>query len=91
LAVARTLGLAIPEQQAIMKSQRGKLHQLPLTVTLEYAQADARLALQIYLKQRELPGEPELIDWECRAVYEYCWMVYRCRAVQRRERSISTN
>ena len=74
IAVARTLGLPIPEPQAALKSQRGRLHQLPLETTLEYAQADARLALQIYLQQQAIPCEPELIDWECRAVYEYCRM-----------------
>ncbi len=41
---------------------------------MEYAQDDARLALQIYLKQREIPVDAELVDWECRAAHEYCRM-----------------
>ncbi|MEP7285655.1 MAG: DNA polymerase [Chloroflexota bacterium] len=74
LAVATALGIAYPERQQAMKSQRGKLHQLPLALTLEYAQDDARLALQIYQTQRQLPIDPALVDWECRAVREYCQM-----------------
>ncbi len=77
LAVASTLEIAFPERQQNMKGQRGKLHTLPLEVTLEYAQDDARLTLQIYLKQRQLPADPELVDWECRAVREYCRMAAR--------------
>src|SRR5829696_1806675 len=57
-----------------MKSQRGKLHTLPMETILAYAQDDARLTLQIYQKQRALPGDAELIDWECRAMREYCCM-----------------
>jgi len=74
LAVATTLGIPFPEHQEAMKAQRGHLHTLPLSITLAYAQDDARLALQIYEKQRELPADKTLIDWECRAVYEYCRM-----------------
>ncbi|MFN8529733.1 MAG: DNA polymerase [Anaerolineae bacterium] len=71
LAVAEALGIAFPERQQAMKGQRGKLHALPLDVTVEYAQDDARLAYQIYEQQQAIPADPELIDWECRAVYEY--------------------
>ena len=74
LAVAAALGLAVPERQQNMKSQRGKLHTLPMETAMEYAQDDARLTLQIYQKQRALPGDAELIDWECRAMREYCRM-----------------
>ncbi len=75
LAAARTLGIPFPDHQQAMKSQRGRLHTLPLEVTLEYAQDDARLALQIYLKQQPMAAaEPELVDWECRALHEYCRM-----------------
>lgn len=74
LAVAAALGLPVPERQINMKSQRGKLHTLPMETAMEYAQDDARLTLQIYQKQRALPGDSELIDWECRAMREYCRM-----------------
>jgi DNA polymerase family A/3'-5' exonuclease len=122
LAVAATLGIAFPERQQAMKGQRSKLHTLPLELTLQYVQDDARLTLQIYQKQREISvvgypsppalgsesrffhatsppnplsasreGErtqgyegfansnvklvdPALIDWECRALHEYCRM-----------------
>lgn len=77
LGVAAMLGVPVPERQAALKGQRGKLHTLPFELTLEYAQADARLALQLYERQRELPADPELVDWECRAVYEYCVMAAR--------------
>lgn len=74
LAVAETLGIPFPDRQQAMKGQRGKLHTLPLELTLQYAQDDARLALQIYQKQKALSGDETLIDWECRAVREYCLM-----------------
>lgn len=74
LAVARSLNIPIPESQRAMKGQRGKLHTLPLELTVAYAQDDARLALQIYQKQRLIPFDSALIDWECRAVREYCIM-----------------
>ena len=74
LSVAAALGIPFPERQQEMKGQRGKLHTLPLTLTLEYAQDDARLALQIYQKQREIVIDPVLVDWELRATYEYCRM-----------------
>ena len=74
LSVAAALGIAYPDRQQAMKSQRGKLHMLPLPVAMEYAQDDARLSLQIYLAQRELDCSPELIDWECRALREYSKM-----------------
>jgi DNA polymerase I-like protein with 3'-5' exonuclease and polymerase domains len=74
LSVASMLGIAFTERQRSLKGQRGKLHTLPLELTLQYAQDDARLALQIYQKQLSLPGDAELVDWECRAVYEYCQM-----------------
>lgn len=74
LSVAEALGIAYPERQLAMKSQRGRLHMLPLPIALEYAQDDARLSLQIHHAQRALPGDSELIDWECRALREYCRM-----------------
>jgi DNA polymerase I-like protein with 3'-5' exonuclease and polymerase domains len=74
LSVAAALHISFPERQQMMKGQRGKLHTLPLSLTLQYAQDDARLALEIYQKQQLIPSEPELIDWECRAVREYCHM-----------------
>lgn len=74
LGVARMLGIPIPEEQEAMKGQRGRLHRLPLDVTAEYAQADARLSLQIYQKQAALQVAPGLVDWECRAMHEYCRM-----------------
>lgn len=74
LAVASTLGIAFPEAQRKLKGQRGKLHQLPLDLTLQYAQGDASLALQIYHKQRSMAADADLIGWECQAVREYCQM-----------------
>jgi hypothetical protein len=74
LAVARSLNIPVPERQQAMKRQRGRLHALPLELTLEYAQDDARLALEIYLRQRQIPFDEALINWECRAVREYCIM-----------------
>ncbi|MBI5928037.1 MAG: hypothetical protein HY862_01905 [Chloroflexi bacterium] len=74
LAVAATLDIPIPENQQLLKGQRGKLHTLPLELTLAYAQADARLALEIYQRQRQLPCDEALVDWECRSVREYCQM-----------------
>lgn len=74
LSVASTLGIAFPERQASMKSQRSKLHSLPLELSLEYAQDDACLSLQIYQKQIAIPADSQLIDWEMRAVREYCLM-----------------
>ncbi len=74
IAVAAALRLPIPEQQQALKSQRAKLHTLPLETQLAYAEDDARLALQIYHRQRAMPVEPELVDWEIRAVHEYCRM-----------------
>ncbi len=71
LAVAATLNIDYPQRQQSMKSQRGKLHTLPFEVTLQYAQDDAHLALQIYQKQREIPADEALVEWECRALYEY--------------------
>jgi len=77
LGVAGMLGIPFPERQQALKGQRGKLHTLPLEITLEYAQDDARLTLEIYHKQRTLPADPALVDWECRAMYEYCLMAAR--------------
>ncbi|MBC7810207.1 MAG: hypothetical protein H7175_03630, partial [Burkholderiales bacterium] len=77
LAVATTLRIAFPERQQALKVQRSKLHTLPLELRLQYAEDDARLALQIYQKQRAIPCDPALVDWECRAVREYCEMAAR--------------
>ncbi|MFC1960597.1 DNA polymerase [Chloroflexota bacterium] len=74
LSVAEALGIPVPQQQIDLKGKRGKLHELPRAVALQYAAADAQLALAIYEKQRDLPGDPALIDWECRATYQYCRM-----------------
>jgi DNA polymerase I-like protein with 3'-5' exonuclease and polymerase domains len=57
-----------------MKGQRGRLHTIAFEKTLEYVQDDARLTLQIYQKQLEIPTTPDLVDWECRAAREYCRM-----------------
>lgn len=77
LAVATTLGISFPERQKTLKGQRSKLHLLPLELTLQYAQDDARLSLEIYHKQRTISADETLIDWECRAVHEYCQMAAR--------------
>jgi DNA polymerase I-like protein with 3'-5' exonuclease and polymerase domains len=74
LSVAAALGVSFPERQQQMKGQRSKLHTLPLELTLQYVQDDARLTLQIYEKQRALPANESLVDWECRALREYCQM-----------------
>lgn len=74
VSVATMLGIAVPEGQRALKSARGKLHTLPLSVMMQYAQDDARLALQIYEAQQRLPADAALVDWECRAVWEYCRM-----------------
>ncbi len=77
LAVATALGISFSSEQEAAKNQRSKLHALPLAERLQYAQADARLALQIYLVQRNLPVDASLVEWECRAVREYCRMAAR--------------
>lgn len=77
IAVAKALGIPVPDEQPDLKRQRGRLHILPLAVALDYAQNDARLALQIYQRQREIRASADLIDWECRAVREYCRMAAR--------------
>jgi len=77
ISVAAALGIPVPEEQRDLKRQRGRLRTLSLALTLDYAQNDARLALQIYRRQREIPFSAELIDWECRAMREYCRMAAR--------------
>ncbi|MBK8019968.1 MAG: hypothetical protein IPK19_00760 [Chloroflexi bacterium] len=77
LAVARSLGIPVPEQQAAMKAQRGKLHLVPLDLTVQYAQDDTRLTYAIYQRQKQLPHDAELVDWECRSTLEYCLMAAR--------------
>ncbi len=74
VAVASALGIPVPEAQQALKGQRARLHTLPLPLIVEYAGQDALLTLQIYQRQRDLPGDPDLIDWECRAMREYCRM-----------------
>ncbi|MBN1428101.1 MAG: hypothetical protein JXB07_06925 [Anaerolineae bacterium] len=74
LNVANTLGIAFSKEQESMKGQRGQLHELSKETAIAYTEEDARLALAIYQKQRALPGDPELVDWECRAMREYCRM-----------------
>jgi DNA polymerase I-like protein with 3'-5' exonuclease and polymerase domains len=74
LSVAESLGIPFPERQERMKGQRSKLHTLPLDLTVQYAQDDARLTLEIYQQQKAIQADEALIDWECRAVYEYCRM-----------------
>lgn len=73
-SIAQHLDIPIPDQQTTLKGKRGKLHELPRPVAIAYAEADAQLALQIYEKQQAIPADPELIDWECRAVHQYCRM-----------------
>lgn len=77
LSVAAALGITIPEQQRMLKGQRGKLHGLPLELTVEYAQSDARIAFEVYQRQRHLRSDDTLMDWECRSVREYCRMAAR--------------
>lgn len=74
LSVAESLNIAFPQRQQAMKSQRGKLHLLPLETTIAYAQDDARLTLEIYRKQSVMTSTADLVEWECKAVYEYCRM-----------------
>ncbi len=74
LAVAAALRIPFPEYQKAMKGERSKLHRQPLELTLQYAQDDAKLALDIYRKQRALPSDLDLVAWECRAMREYCRM-----------------
>jgi DNA polymerase I-like protein with 3'-5' exonuclease and polymerase domains len=74
LSVASALRIPFPERQQALKGQRSKLHALPLEMTLQYAQDDARLALQIYQKQRAMPADAALVEWECRALREYSHM-----------------
>lgn len=74
LSVADALGIAYPAQQAAMKGQRSKLHLIPLELTIGYAQDDARLSYAIYAAQSARPFDADLIDWEIRAVHEYCRM-----------------
>lgn len=74
LAVAAALDIPIAESQTALKGQRAKLHTLPLALVLDYVQADARLALEIYQRQYRLDCDAALVDWECRSVYEYCQM-----------------
>src|SRR5579871_2105195 len=62
LSVAAVLAIPFTEHQQIMKGERAKLHKLPLSLTLEYAQDDARVALQIYEKQRAMRADPALVD-----------------------------
>lgn len=77
LAVAGALRIDVPERQQAMKAQRGKLHTIPFTLTMQYAQDDAKLSLEIYQKQQTIPCNPELVEWECRALHEYCLMAVR--------------
>jgi DNA polymerase I-like protein with 3'-5' exonuclease and polymerase domains len=77
LSVAAALGIPVEARQQELKAQRSKLHTLPLSLALQYAQDDARLALKIYHRQRALPADSALVDWECRAVREYCQMAAR--------------
>jgi DNA polymerase-1 len=74
LDVADALSIPYTERQREMKDWRGKLHELPRQTAAAYAEEDARLALAIYEKQITLPADPELVDWECRALREYCRM-----------------
>lgn len=74
LAVADSLSIPYSQRQQAMKTQRGKLHLLSLETTLAYAQDDARLTLEIYRKQSVMTSTADLVEWECKAVYEYCRM-----------------
>jgi DNA polymerase I-like protein with 3'-5' exonuclease and polymerase domains len=74
LSVADSLGVEYPERQTAMKGQRSSLHLLPLELTVQYAQDDAKLSFEVYVAQRAIPFDDDLIDWEIRAVREYCRM-----------------
>jgi DNA polymerase I-like protein with 3'-5' exonuclease and polymerase domains len=74
LGVAGMLHIPVPERQRQMKRERRELHKQSLEITMEYAEDDVRLTYAIYERQRQLPAESELIEWECRAMYEYCRM-----------------
>jgi DNA polymerase I-like protein with 3'-5' exonuclease and polymerase domains len=74
LNVAAMLDIPVSAQQAEMKTLRDRLYSVSLETAVAYAQDDARLALQIYERQQELIQNPELVDWECRAMREYCRM-----------------
>jgi DNA polymerase I len=74
LSVAAMLDVPFSAEQARMKTERNALHKQPLETTLAYAKDDARVALQIYEKQRAMKGNEELVDWEMRAMREYCRM-----------------
>jgi DNA polymerase I-like protein with 3'-5' exonuclease and polymerase domains len=74
LGVADMLQIPFTTRHVETKAFRSKLHQLPLETAIEYAQDDARLTFQIYERQQELEANAELVDWECRAMREYCRM-----------------
>jgi len=74
LDVAGALSIRFSDQQANMKEWRGKLHELPRQVAIDYAQEDARLALLIHEKQQALTADSEMVEWECRAIRAYCRM-----------------
>lgn len=76
IGVARMLEIPVSEQQVAMKAQRDRLHQVPVEHALAYAQEDARLSYQIYERQQEhiSTSVQVLVDWECRAMREYCRM-----------------
>jgi DNA polymerase-1 len=77
ISVASMLTIPVPERQASMKQQRSKLHLIPLEQSVEYAQDDVRLTLEIYQKQARMEADASLIDWEIRAMQEYCRMTVR--------------
>jgi len=77
VGVARALDVPVPASQTTMKAQRSKMHLVPVGARLRYAQDDARLSYEIYRRQQSLPADATLVDWECRAIYEYCRMAAR--------------
>jgi DNA polymerase I-like protein with 3'-5' exonuclease and polymerase domains len=74
LDVADMLDVPYSERHVELKEWRSKLHELARPTAIEYAQEDTRLTFAIYEKQQALPADPELIDWEIRAVGEYARM-----------------
>jgi DNA polymerase-1 len=74
LGVAAQLAVPFSPEQAALKAERNALHRLPIETVCAYAQADARVALAIYEAQRDRPTPDDLVDWECRAMREYCHM-----------------
>jgi DNA polymerase I-like protein with 3'-5' exonuclease and polymerase domains len=64
-----------PEWMKKMKSVRADLDSVPRDQKEEYAAADAKLALEIFVAQQKLAdSEKELVEVECAAIAEYARM-----------------